>query len=108
VPHLIPITRGIYTSSYATLAPGKTEADVLCAYEKHYSAAPFVRFSATAVPDIKHVAHTNYIDIGFKVFPENRQVVVLSVIDNLIKGAAGQAVQNMNVMLGLKETEGLL
>jgi N-acetyl-gamma-glutamyl-phosphate reductase len=108
VPHLIPITRGIYTTSYAMLASGKTEKDVLSAYEKHYGAAPFVRFSATAVPDIKNVVHTNYIDIGFKIFSENRQVVILSVIDNLVKGAAGQAVQNMNVMLGLKETEGLL
>ena len=108
VPHLIPITRGIYTSSYAMLASGKTEKDVMSAYEKYYGNAPFVRFSATAIPDIKHVAHTNYIDIGFKVFPENGQVVIFSVIDNLIKGAAGQAVQNMNVMFGLKETEGLL
>ena len=108
VPHLIPITRGIYTSSYATLAPGKTGTDILAAYEKYYANAPFVRYSATKIPDIKHVAYTNYIDIGFNVFSENGQVVVLSVIDNLIKGAAGQAVQNMNVMFGLAETEGLL
>ncbi|HVN47586.1 MAG TPA: N-acetyl-gamma-glutamyl-phosphate reductase [Bacteroidota bacterium] len=108
VPHLIPITRGIYTSSYAMLAKGKTEADILAAYEKYYGSAPFVRFSATKIPDIKHVAHTNFIDIGFKLFPENGQVVILSVIDNLVKGAAGQAVQNMNVMFGFIETEGLL
>jgi N-acetyl-gamma-glutamyl-phosphate reductase len=107
VPHLIPITRGIYTSAYATLVSGKTEHDILDAYEKYYSSAPFVRFSGEAIPDIKNVVYTNYIDIGFKVFSENRQVVILSVIDNLIKGAAGQAVQNMNLMFGLNETEGL-
>lgn len=108
VPHLIPITRGIYTSSYATLIAGKNEKDILAAYEKYYDAAPFVRFSATKIPDIKNAAYTNFIDIGFKIFPENGQVVILSVIDNLVKGAAGQAVQNMNVMFGFSETEGLL
>jgi N-acetyl-gamma-glutamyl-phosphate reductase len=107
VPHLLPITRGIYTTTYTTLAEDKTVADVLAAYDHAYAAAPFVRYSATVVPDIKNVSHTNFIDIGFTFFEENRQLVVLSVIDNLVKGAAGQAVQNMNIMFGFKETEGL-
>jgi N-acetyl-gamma-glutamyl-phosphate reductase len=84
-----------------------TEQTVLAAYEKYYSAAPFVRHSATAIPEIKNVAHTNFIDMGFRINQEDGQLVVLSAIDNLIKGAAGQAVQNMNIMFGIHETEGL-
>jgi len=67
-----------------------------------------VRISDTAIPEIKNVNHTNYIDIGFRVYTDNNQLIILSVIDNLIKGAAGQAVQNMNLMFGFEETEGLL
>jgi N-acetyl-gamma-glutamyl-phosphate reductase len=107
VPHLLPITRGIYTSSYATLKQTVDEQAILAVYEKYYAAAPFVRFSATAIPEIKNVASTNYIDIGFRINQEDGQVVVLSTIDNLVKGAAGQAVQNMNIMYGMNETEGL-
>jgi N-acetyl-gamma-glutamyl-phosphate reductase len=107
VPHLLPITRGIYTSTYAMLKKPVTEQTVLAAYEKYYSAAPFVRYSATAIPEIKNVAHTNFIDMGFRINQEDGQLVVLSAIDNLIKGAAGQAVQNMNIMFGIHETEGL-
>jgi N-acetyl-gamma-glutamyl-phosphate reductase len=107
VPHLLPITRGIYTSSYATLKQQVNEQEILAVYEQYYAAAPFVRYSATLIPDIKNVALTNFIDIGFRINQEDRQLVVLSTIDNLIKGAAGQAVQNMNIMFGLQETEGL-
>lgn len=108
VPHLIPITRGIYTSIYAPLRQGVTEEQVLAAYQTFYSEKPFVRFSSTAIPEIKNVNYTNYIDIGFRLHRENNQIVVLSAIDNLIKGAAGQAVQNMNLMFGFDESEGLL
>ena len=73
-----------------------------------YADAPFVRLTGDALPEIKHVVHTNFCDIGWKVDETRRRVVLVSVIDNLVKGAAGQAVQNMNVMLGLKETSGLL
>jgi N-acetyl-gamma-glutamyl-phosphate reductase len=107
VPHLLPITRGIYTSTFAMLKKPVTEQTILAAYEKYYSAAPFVRYSTTAIPEIKNVAHTNFIDIGFRINQEEGQLVVLSTIDNLIKGAAGQAVQNMNIMFGIHETEGL-
>jgi N-acetyl-gamma-glutamyl-phosphate reductase len=77
-------------------------------YEKYYAKAPFIRYSATAIPDIKNVAHTNFADIGFRINQEDGQLVVLSTIDNLIKGAAGQAMQNLNIMFGYKETEGLI
>jgi N-acetyl-gamma-glutamyl-phosphate reductase len=107
VPHLLPITRGIYTSTYASLKKQVDEQTVLGVYEKYYASAPFVRYSATVIPEIKNVAYTNFIDIGFRINPEEGQLVVLSAIDNLIKGAAGQAVQNMNIMFRLNETEGL-
>ncbi|MCI0708470.1 MAG: N-acetyl-gamma-glutamyl-phosphate reductase [Ignavibacteriae bacterium] len=108
VPHLLPITRGIYTSIYATLKHTTTEEEVFAAYTKFYTKEPFVRFSPTTIPEIKNVNYTNYIDIGFRLYPENNQLIVLSAIDNLVKGAAGQAVQNMNLMFGFDETEGLL
>jgi N-acetyl-gamma-glutamyl-phosphate reductase len=84
-----------------------TEQVILAVYEKYYAAAPFVRYSATAIPEIKNVMYTNFIDIGFRINQEDGQLIVLSTIDNLIKGAAGQAVQNMNIMFGLNEIEGL-
>ncbi len=108
VPHLLPITRGIYTSIYAPLAENVRQGDVLAAFRKYYDHEPFVRILDTAIPEIKHVNYTNYIDIGFRIYSDNDQLIILSTIDNLIKGAAGQAVQNMNLMFGLKETEGLL
>ena len=76
-------------------------------YRQAYSDAPFVRLTGGSLPEIKHVAHTNFCDIGWRVDPTGRAIVV-SVIDNLLKGASGQAVQNMNVMLGLDERMGLL
>jgi len=108
VPHLLPITRGIYTSIYAPVAKSVQAADVLAAFQKYYGGKPFVRVSDTAIPEIKNVNYTNFIDIGFRVYPENNQLIIFSAIDNLIKGAAGQAVQNMNLMFGFDETEGLL
>jgi N-acetyl-gamma-glutamyl-phosphate reductase len=108
VPHLLPITRGIYTSIYASLAKSVTQSEVLEAYRKHYGNEPFIRFSDTAIPEIKNVNYTNFVDIGFRIYADNNQLIIFSVIDNLVKGAAGQAVQNMNIMFGFKETEGLL
>jgi N-acetyl-gamma-glutamyl-phosphate reductase len=107
VPHLLPITRGIYTSIYANLAKSVNEDAIYSIYEKYYGSTPFVRCSASAIPEIKNVNYTNYIDIGFRINQEEKQIVVLSAIDNLIKGASGQAVQNMNIMFGFNETEGL-
>jgi len=108
VPHLLPITRGIYTSIYAPLAKSVEASDVLDAFRKYYGDKPFVRVSDTAIPEIRNVNYTNFIDIGFRVYPENDQLILFSAIDNLIKGAAGQAIQNMNLMFGFNETEGLL
>jgi N-acetyl-gamma-glutamyl-phosphate reductase len=107
VPHLIPIDRGILATIYLRVAPGTTEAALASIYENVYRDATFVRLVGSTLPEIKHVAHTNFCDIGWRVDPSGR-VVLVSVIDNLLKGASGQAVQNMNVMLGLDETTGLL
>lgn len=107
VPHLIPITRGIYTTIHATLAKETSEEEIEHIYAQHYTNEPFVRFSKSLVPHIRGVVHTNFIDIGFKIRRETNQLIVLSAIDNLLKGAAGQAVQNFNLMFGFDETEGL-
>jgi N-acetyl-gamma-glutamyl-phosphate reductase len=76
-------------------------------YDRAYKNEPFIRLAGSALPEIKHVAHTNFCDIGWRVDPSGR-VILISVLDNLLKGASGQAVQNMNVMLGLDEPTGLL
>ncbi len=107
VPHLIPITRGIYTSIYARPTKPLTDDVLQDAYDKAYRSAPFVRVLGPTVPEIRSVTYTNCIDIGWKLYPENGHVIVFSTIDNLIKGAAGQAVQSMNLMFGIPETEGL-
>jgi N-acetyl-gamma-glutamyl-phosphate reductase len=107
VPHLLPLDRGILSTIYVRVAPGTTEASLAAVYERTYGSEPFVRLAGSALPEIKHVAHTNFCDIGWRVDGSGRAVLV-SVIDNLLKGASGQAVQNMNVMLGLDETTGLL
>jgi len=106
-PHLLPLDRGILATIYVRVAPGTSEEKLGEVYERAYGREPFVRLAGTALPEIKHVAHTNFCDIGWRVDPSGR-VILVSVIDNLVKGASGQAVQNMNVMLGLPETTGLL
>ena len=108
VPHLVPLDRGILETIY-TRVPVGTAPDVIAdAYRVAYEGAPFVRLTGGALPEIKHVAHTNFCDIGWKVDPERNRIVLVAIIDNLIKGAAGSAVQNLNVMLGLDERTGLL
>jgi N-acetyl-gamma-glutamyl-phosphate reductase len=106
-PHLVPLDRGILATIYVRVPPGTTEAAVGDLYADAYGRCPFVRLTGEALPEIKHVAHTNFCDIGWRVDPSGRAILV-SVIDNLLKGASGQAVQNMNVMLGLDERTGLL
>ncbi|MFM8534227.1 MAG: N-acetyl-gamma-glutamyl-phosphate reductase [Acidimicrobiia bacterium] len=108
VPHLVPLDRGILSSMYAHLVPGTTATAVAAAFARAYADAPFVRLSADALPEIKHVAHTNFCDIGWKVDEATGRVFVVSVIDNLVKGAAGQAIQNFNVMYGFDQSAGLL
>ena len=106
-PHLVPLDRGILSTIYVRVPPGTTEETVGDVLTHAYHGATFVRLTGSALPEIKHVAHTNFCDIGWRVEPSGRAILV-SVIDNLLKGAAGQAVQNMNVMLGLDERTGLL
>jgi N-acetyl-gamma-glutamyl-phosphate reductase len=106
-PHLVPLDRGILSTIYVRLAPGTTETAVADVFARAYAGATFVRLRGDALPEIKHVAHTNFCDIGWRVDPSGRAIVV-SVIDNLLKGASGQAVQNMNVMLGFDERTALL
>ena len=107
VPHLVPLDRGILETIYTSLRPGVTEAQVAGALEGAYASAPFVRLTGTDLPEIKHVAHTNFCDIGWRVDPERGRLVLVSVLDNLLKGAASQAVQNLNLMLGVDERTGL-
>ena len=106
-PHLVPLDRGILSTIYIRVAPGTTEDAIGDVLERAYAGATFVRLVGSALPEIKHVAHTNFCDIGWRVDPTGRAILV-SVIDNLLKGASGQAVQNMNVMLGLDERTALL
>jgi N-acetyl-gamma-glutamyl-phosphate reductase len=106
VPHLIPIDRGILATIYLRLTPGTTEDTLADVFQRTYQSAPFVRLVGSTLPEIKHVAHTNFCDIGWRVDASGRAVLV-SVIDNLVKGASGQAVQNLNVMLGIDERTGL-
>ena len=103
----MPLDRGILATIYARVTPGTTEEALSEVYERVYAGATFVRLVGASLPEIKHVAHTNFCDIGWRVDASGRAVLV-SVIDNLVKGAAGQAVQNLNVMLGLDERTGLL
>lgn len=106
IPHLVPITRGIYTTVHASPAVRITEEELSALYEEYYAGHPFVRIKR-GIPQIASVVRTNYCDIG--LFPDERtkQIVVIATIDNLVKGAAGQATQNMNLMFGLPETAGL-
>jgi N-acetyl-gamma-glutamyl-phosphate reductase len=106
-PHLVPLDRGILSTIYVRVAPGTTEEALGEVYEHAYAGATFVRLVGAALPEIKHVAHTNFCDIGWRVDPSGRAILV-SVIDNLLKGASGQAVQNLNVMLGIDERTALL
>lgn len=109
VPHLIPATRGMLTTIYASLEPNVKEEDIRGCINDYYSSSPFLRiFPENMLPDISYVRGTNYCDIGIKTEEKTGRLILVSAIDNLIKGAAGQAVQNMNIMMGLDETSGLI
>jgi len=110
-PHLVPLDRGILSTIYVRVPAGTTEAALGDVLTQAYAGETFVRLTGSALPEIKHVVHTNFCDIGWRVDAaggSTGRAILVSVIDNLVKGAAGQAVQNMNVMLGLEETSGLL
>jgi N-acetyl-gamma-glutamyl-phosphate reductase len=107
-PHLLPMSRGILSTVYAKLASPVTDEEVSELYQDFYRDEPFVRLCAPGTfPATQFVRGSNYCDIGFKADSRTGRVVVLSAIDNLVKGAAGQAVQNMNLMCNLPETTGL-
>ncbi len=106
---LIPIDRGILETIYFRAVGVSSVDDLLAIYERRYATEPFVRlYNCGHVPDLHAVAHTNFCDIGVAFDPKTGRTVVVAAIDNLVKGAAGQAVQNMNLMLGYAETEALL
>lgn len=107
--HLLPIERGILETIYLRTQRVEKAVDLLSIYEEAYSDEPFVRLYAPGkVPDLRAVQYTNFCDIGFVFESETQRLTIVAVEDNLVKGAAGQAVQNMNLMLGFPETEGLL
>jgi N-acetyl-gamma-glutamyl-phosphate reductase len=108
VPHLVPLDRGILETIYTRVKPGTSAAQLTELFEAAYKDAPFVRVTGDRLPEIKHVAHTNFCDLGWKLDAESGRLVLVSVLDNLVKGAAGQAVQNFNIAFGYDETAGLL
>lgn len=108
VPHLVPLNRGIFETIYARLRPGVDAAAIEGALGRAYAESPFVRLTGADLPELKQVAHTNFCDIGWRVDEPGGQLVIAVCIDNLVKGAAGQAIQNFNVMFGFDETTALL
>ena len=107
-PHLVPMNRGILITAYASLKKEVTYEDVKAIYDSYYKNEKFVRVLEKDVcPQTKWVEGSNYVDVNFKIDPRTNRVIMMGAMDNLVKGAAGQAVQNMNLMFGLPETEGL-
>ena len=107
-PHLVPMNRGILVTAYATLKKDVTYEEVKAVYDKYYANEKFVRVLEKGVcPQTKWVEGSNYVDVNFKIDPRTKRIIMMGAMDNLVKGAAGQAVQNMNLMFGLKESEGL-
>ncbi len=107
IPHLAPMNRGIHSTIVATPTAGKRASELREILRETYATEPFVRMTETP-PETKHVAGTNFCDIALFDEPRTGRIVILSVIDNLVKGAAGQAVQCFNIRAGLLETEGLM
>ena len=107
-PHLVPMNRGILATAYASLAKDVDYDTVKAVYDKYYEKEKFVRvLEKDQYPQTKWVEGSNYVDINFKIDPRTKRIIMMGAIDNLVKGAAGQAVQNMNLMFGEEETEGL-
>ena len=107
-PHLVPMNRGILATEYATLKKKVTYEEVKAVYDQYYAKEKFVRvLDRDVCPETKWVEGSNNVDIGFKIDPRTNRIIMMGAIDNLVKGAAGQAVQNMNLLFGLPEDEGL-
>jgi N-acetyl-gamma-glutamyl-phosphate reductase len=107
VPHLVPLDRGILTTVYVRVRPGTTDRRLADVYDAAYADEPFVRLTGRELPEIKHVAWSNFCDVGWVLDATTGRLVVVSAIDNLLKGAAGSAVQNFNVAAGVDERSGL-
>ena len=108
-PLLVPMNRGILVTAYADLKEGVTDEMIRSAYEKHYADEYFIRLLERDVcPETRWVEGSNFVDINYKLEPRTGRVIIMGAIDNLVKGAAGQAVQNMNIMFGFDEREGLM
>jgi N-acetyl-gamma-glutamyl-phosphate reductase len=106
-PHLLPIPRGILSTIYVHFKKVQIRATVAEVYRQFFACSPMVRLYDKALPQIQHSVQTNYADIGFQLDTDGRRAVIVSCLDNLLKGASGQAVQNLNVMMGWGEAEGL-
>ena len=106
-PHLLPIPRGIMSTIYVRFKEAHTDESVARIYHDFFESSPMVRIYEKALPQIQYSVRTNFADIGFQISSDGRRAVIVSCLDNLLKGASGQAVQNMNVMLGWDEAEGL-
>jgi N-acetyl-gamma-glutamyl-phosphate reductase len=107
-PHLVPMNRGILVTAYAALTKEVTYEEVKAVYDKYYNNEYFVRvLDKDITPQTRWVEGSNFADVGFKIDPRTKRIVMMGVIDNLMKGAAGQAIQNMNLMFGLPENQGL-
>ncbi len=106
-PHLLPIPRGILSTIYVHFREPQTRASVAKVYHEFFSGSPMVRIYESGLPQIQYSVRTSYADIGFQLAADGKRAVIVSCLDNLLKGASGQAVQNMNVMLGWGEAEGL-
>ena len=107
VPHLLPIKRGIMSNIYILRNTTFNEKNIINEFKKYYSKSNFVKILDNRLPEIKEVQNTNYCYIGIKVLPNNKSLLISCVIDNLLKGAASQAIQNMNLLFGLEENLGL-
>jgi len=108
-PHLLPIPRGILSTIYVWFKEPTTAERIKSCFDEYFSTSPMVRvFPPGELPQIQYAAHTNFCDVGFQLAPDGRRCVIVSCLDNLLKGAAGQAVQNLNLMCGWPEEEGLL
>ena len=107
-PHLIPMNRGILVTAYASQKKEVSYEEVRAAYDKYYADETFIRvLDKDVCPQTKCVEGSNYVDVNFKIDLRTGRVIMMGAIDNLVKGAAGQAVQNMNLMFGFDEAEGL-
>jgi N-acetyl-gamma-glutamyl-phosphate reductase len=107
-PHLVPMNRGILATSYATLRKKLSYEDVKAVYDKYYEDEYFVRvLNKDVYPETRWVEGSNFVDVNFKIDERTGRIIMMGAIDNVVKGAAGQAIQNMNLMFGLPENTGL-